>query len=240
LNHRDARILLSEAFRRRFEREPTRPEAQCLQAVALIETNYGQGWKPPGNGSNNFGAIQAGTSWTGATFQYTDTRPNADGTSTPYVTKFRKYPSPIAGAEDLVRVVYQVQPRGRMSREITVLPAATSGDSRKFSRALYETGYYEGFGPTPEDRINNHHRQIERALKTIAKALGEPMPDGEDRPPTIPPEPQPLLTAEDKVRAIAAQVDVVGTLRVEAMREMAGIDTQRPTEIDPNEGGEEA
>jgi hypothetical protein len=231
MNHRDARILLSEAFRRRFSREPTRPEAQCLQAVALIETGYGEGWKSPGNGSYNLGAIQAGTSWSGETFQYTDTRPNADGTSTPYVTKFRKYPSAIAGAEDLVRVVYQVQPRGRMSRQVTVLPAAASGDSRKFSRALYETGYYEGFGATPEDRINNHHRQIERALKSISAALGEPMPDGEGAPasmPSAPPEPQPLLSAEDRARAIAAQVDVVGTLRVDAMREMTGLDTQPP------------
>lgn len=171
MNHADIRILLREAFRQIFSREATRGEAQCLQAIASLESNYGQGWKPPGNGSNNYGAIQAGSSWNGDTFQYTDTRPNADGTSTPYVTKFRKYPTPIAGAVDLVKVVYMNRGRDKLA-----LAPASAGDTLGFSRGLHASGYYEGHGKTVEDRIANHHKAVERSIRSQAEALHEGLP----------------------------------------------------------------
>lgn len=171
MNHADMRLLLRDAFARVFSREPSQPEAQCLQAIAALESNYGQGWKPPGNGSNNFGAIQAGASWSGATFQYTDTRPNADGSSTPYVTKFRKYATPIDGAIDLVKVVYQNRGRDKLA-----LVPAGKGDTLGFSRGLHSSGYFEGFGKTVEDRIANHHKAVERSIRAQADALHEALP----------------------------------------------------------------
>jgi hypothetical protein len=171
MNHQDMRLLLRDAFARVFSRDATLPELQCLQAIAALETSYGQGWKPPGDGSNNFGAIQAGAGWTGATFEYTDTHPNADGSSTPYSVKFRKYATPIDGAIDLTKVVYLNRGRDKL-----VLAPASKGDTLGFSRGLHESSYYEGFGKTVDDRIANHHKAVERSILQQAEALHEGLP----------------------------------------------------------------
>lgn len=171
MNDQDMRQLLSEAFRRRFGREGTLPELQCVQAVAWLETSFGRGWKPPGNGSFNFGAMQATKNWTGETFMYTDTHPNADGTSTPYSVAFRKYPTAIAGAEDLVRIVYQAN-----GRDKTVLPAASSGNTLAFSSAMHASKYFEGMGATIGERIAHHHDAVVNAIRKMAAALNEPLP----------------------------------------------------------------
>lgn len=170
LSDLDMRQVLCEAFRRQFGREGKRCEMQCLQAVAWLETSYGAGWKPPGAGSWNFGACQAGASWRGATFVYTDTHPNKDGTSTPYSVKFRAYPSAIEGAVDLVKIVYVNAGR------FVVLAAAGREDTMGFSIALRDTGYYEGFGATVGERISHHHDAVVKAIRKQCKALGEPLP----------------------------------------------------------------
>lgn len=198
VDHAGMRALLKAAFELVMKREPNLSEVQCLQAIAWLESAYGRGWKPAGYGSFNLGAIQAGATWRGATFEYTDTKPNADGTSTPYVTKFRKYGSPQEGAEDLVKVVYINHNRGAK-----VLPRATAGDTFGFSAGLYDTVYYEGFGkdgPDPgdsprEERIVNHHRQVERAIRDQARALGEPLPSdlAPDTDPSPPLQHRPVL-----------------------------------------------
>jgi peptidoglycan hydrolase-like protein with peptidoglycan-binding domain len=179
ITHRDARAIVNEAFRRAFAREPGRAEAQCVQAVGWLETGYGQSWKPPGDGSNNWGAIQKG-GWTGPVFSYTDTRPNEDGTSTPYRIDFRKYVTPVDGATDLCwRVLTGGMPPGR---EKAVAPFAKSGDTLGFSSGLYDTVYYQGFGRTREERIGHHHKAVVNACAAMARELREPMPDGSDPP----------------------------------------------------------
>lgn len=182
VSHRDARALCNEAFRRVFGREPKRSEAQLAQAIGRLESNYGQGWKPPGDGSHNIGAIQKGT-WTGKTFTYTDTRPNADGTSTPYVIEFRKYNTAIDGWVDLIKRVYTggIWPKGMAHkavggpRMLLVLPAATRGDAAAFSAGLYDTVYYQGHGKTREARIANHRKAVLSALLAMAKEIKEPL-----------------------------------------------------------------
>lgn len=190
----DMRIVLREAFRLVLGREASASEAQHLQAVSERETGHGRGWKPPGNGSFNLGAQQAGASWTGATFEYQDTEPQADGSSKPYVTKFRKYPSLIEGAKDLVRTVYVTAGRS------VVLSCATRGQTTQFSAALFcvsgkttaeqnaqrtavlqefgvmPTGYYQGFGKTPSERIRNHAKGIEESIRAQCAALKEDLP----------------------------------------------------------------
>jgi peptidoglycan hydrolase-like protein with peptidoglycan-binding domain len=181
LSHKDFRALLSEAFRRRFSREPSRREAQFVHAVAELETSCGDGWADPEHDAAwNFGAIQAGSTWNKRTFIHKDTTPLSDGSSREYITKFRAYDTPIEGAEDLVRVVYQAR-----SRDSSVLPEAQQGDSLGVSRALYQTAYFEGFGRTPEERIGHHHLALTKALERIARDLQEPLPDGSD-PPELP------------------------------------------------------
>lgn len=180
LSHKDARAIIAAAFRARFGRDGTRPELQCVQGVGFLETGYAQNWKPPGVGSFNWGAIQ-GQGPAGA-FQYTDTHPNDDGTSTPYAISFRKYHSLADGAEDLIRIVYQSNGRDRL-----VLPAATKGDTLAFSTAMHTTRYYEGFGRTVQERIANHHKALMAGIVAAAREIGEPLPDGSEAPPAPPP-----------------------------------------------------
>ena len=182
ITHREARVLVAEGFRRVFSREPTRAQAQCCQAIGWLETQYGWGWQGgPGQGSNNIGAITKGSGWTGPTFEHRDSEPRDDGSSRWYVTQFRAYPTAAAGFEDLVRGVFLW-----LTRDLYVLPPATRGDLEAFSRALYNTGYYKGFGATPEQRIEGHWRKVLDACARFARELGEPMPDGSDAPPAPP------------------------------------------------------
>lgn len=177
-SHREFRTLVNEGFRRQFGREPTRPEAQFVHAVAELETSCGDGWaNPEHDKANNFGAIQAGDGWKGATFGHKDSSPKSDGSSEWYDGKFRAYPTPIEGASDLVRVVYQAKPLGN-DRGTMVLPAAQRGDSLGVSLGLYQSRYYEGFGRSPEERVAHHHLALTKALERIALDLGEPLPDG--------------------------------------------------------------
>lgn len=169
ISDREMRLLLTDAFAVRLGRQGNIRELQDLQAVAWLETGNGS-WKPPGDGSFNFGAQQATASWKGLTFRYVDTHPNADGTSTPYVTDFRKYKSAKEGAEDFTRVVYQ-----NNGRDLTVLPAA-SVSTMAFSVALHDSSYYEGFGATVGIREAHHHDAVVAAIRRQCAALGEDLP----------------------------------------------------------------
>lgn len=182
LSHREFRAVVTEGFRRVFDREPTRPEIQYVHAVAELETSCGDGWLDPAHDrANNYGAIQKGSNWTGPTFGHKDSSPNDDGTSKLYDGAFRVYSSPVAGAEDLVRVVYK-----NRGREHAVLPSAQKGDSKGVSRGLYQTVYYEGFGRNADERIGHHHLALTRALERIARDLREPLPDGSEPPAEAP------------------------------------------------------
>lgn len=174
LDHVDARQFAIKGFELKLGCEPTIPEVQLLQAVGQLETSYGEGWKGAGVGSNNMGAIIAGHSWKGETFTYTDTYPDSNGVNHSYQTEFRKYPDEASGWEDLANIVYDDRP--------SVLAAATAGDSYGFSAAMYQTGYYAGFGKNASERIGNHHRLLSRCLIAQCRALGELLPGGEAVP----------------------------------------------------------
>lgn len=225
----DMRIVLREAFRIVIGREAAPAEVQFLQAISELETGHGRGWKPAGQGSYNLGAIQAGSGWAGSTFEYTDTTPQADGSSKAYVTKFRKYPLLIEGAKDLVRVVYINA--GRAS----VLKAAGAGETERASAGLYcpssraawqaeseqvwdkfgiiPTGYYQGFGRTPEERIRNHHKRVEISIRGQCAALKDSLP----KDLAAKPVPVPTLRAGSSDR-----------LSVEAMQGALNIHGARP------------
>jgi hypothetical protein len=216
MNHQEARDHVVEGFTRTFGRTPTLPEAQILQGIGWLETQYGAGWHGAGAGSHNWGAIQSGRAPCNpaTSFEYTDTSPNPDGTSTPYRICFRKYPDDDAGAADLARVAYQRRP--------TVLAAASAGDIMGASTALYDTTYYQGFGPTREARIANHYKALLAAVQRIAGALGEPMPDGSAIPPRTLRLKTPYMTGDDVKRvqaAAGAKVDgVYGPDTVKAVK----------------------
>lgn len=177
--HRQARPRVVAGFVERYGREPTVAEVQPVQGVGWLETRYNTAWRGAGIGSNNWGAIQSGKPPcpVATSFQYTDSSPNPDGTSTPYSICFRRYSSPELGASDLVRMVYVRRP--------SVLAAAQSANLYAVSAALHATRYYEGAGATVAQRIANHHKALLSAVKGIATALGEPYVDA----PTPLPEP---------------------------------------------------
>lgn len=184
ISHKEAADLTREGYRRRFGAEPTRPVRQLAQAVGWLETSYAQGWDSRGRGSNNVGAEQANSRWTGPTFAYVDTSPNADGTSTPYRQAFKVFASLQDGFTSMVGTVYSggVAP----GRAKLVLPAAQAGDAHAFSAGLYDTVYYQGFGRDRDERIGHHEKAVRNACALMAREIGEPMPDGSDPPPVIP------------------------------------------------------
>jgi len=174
--HAEARDLATAALRTVFPgAPPSSGEVAALAGIGFLETGYGAGWKGAGKGSNNMGAIQAGSSWHGQTFVYTDTHPNPDGSSTAYRVAFRKYATELDGWIDLVRIAFA----GRRTR---VREAARRNDLLGVSRELRTSAYYEGFGRTQEERIANHHRALARAVAAADASVRVP-----DALPTIPP-----------------------------------------------------
>jgi hypothetical protein len=171
LSHTEARALVSLAFSQVFGRAPSAFEAMFLQAIAWFETNYGAGWKGVGVGSFNMGAIQKG-GWNGPVFEYTDTHPNKDGTSSSYRIGFRKYSTAVDGFVDLCKVVYVVNTQRRKA-----LAAAAAGDVLGFSTALHNYPcYYEGFGATDAIRIANHAKAVTNAIRLQCAEIGDPLP----------------------------------------------------------------
>jgi peptidoglycan hydrolase-like protein with peptidoglycan-binding domain len=168
--HAEAREFARQSMSFPLGAGPSLGEIKALCGVAYLETCYGDGWKGAGKGSNNMGAVQCGAHWSGARFSYIDTHPNADGTSTPYQIDFRKYSTPLDGWCDLESVVFVN--RGRH----IVAAAADRFDWHGVSAALHQTGYYEGFGKTVSDRINNHYRSLVKAITAADNATAPPLP----------------------------------------------------------------
>lgn len=171
-SHAQAARYGEAALRERLPNDVSRPVRQALCGVGKIETGYGDGWRGAGAGSNNIGADQSGhpPCNPATSFLYRDTHPNADGSSTTYEICFGKYATPEKGWGRLVHVMYEQRP--------SVLREAENGNLYGVSYELRQTKYYEGFGKTQADRINNHYKALLGAVKSAATALGEPMPDG--------------------------------------------------------------
>jgi hypothetical protein len=192
--HAEARRLAKAALERRFGGAATVGEIKALAGIGWLETQYGTGWENTGNGegtdSHNIGAIHGDASWPGDVFLSTDTKPNDDGTSTSYVTRFRSYPTAALGWLDLVDVAFVQNDRS------SVRGAARASDWAGVSAALYETGYYQGFGATKAERIAHHRKALESAIELADDAAGRNM------------------TASITIRVQNPQEDYIGTASV--------------------------
>lgn len=185
-----ARGIIIQAFQKVMGREPTIAEAELVQAVAKLESNYGKAWGSGEAGqSHNWGAIQTQNPNV-PSFSHNDTRPNEKGQSVTYQTKFRSYPDDVSGAADVVFNVYKA---GRKQRKINMpaqnangpeitdgpgrgeacLKAAEAQDIMKFSAAMFWTGYYEGFGSSFKARIETHAKAMDQRVREIAAANNE-------------------------------------------------------------------
>ena len=168
MNHVQARQVMLQAWPSAIGGTPDLPELQIAQALAWLESSYGQGWKPPCSGSNNWGAIQSGRPPCGSDgCLYTDTSPQADGSSVPYSVCFRVYASPVEGAAAAIRTMYVSNGRGK------VLAAAKRGAIYDAAAALYDTSYYQGFGATRAVRVQHYADALAKNVQAIAKANGE-------------------------------------------------------------------
>lgn len=146
-------------------------------SIGGLETHWGDYFaQPSGAPSHNWGAVTAGTDWTGATFEHSDSRWTPAG-NVQYVTRFRVYPSTDAGAADLVSVL-----RGQYKK---ALAAADRGDWLAAARFLYDGddgkaggGYYSGTKPRSGailDEFNAIRKQLEAqgiSVSTIGAAAG--------------------------------------------------------------------
>jgi hypothetical protein len=183
-----ARGIVEEAFKSVFGRSPTEAEAQIVMAVGVIESNFGKGWRAgKGAGSHNWGAVQT-RSKTAPHFTHQDSSPTTGGGSKKYVARFKVYPDDVAGAADVVRLLFKSKMKQRMpdkqqrargkdlpgpTRGELISAAAQNGDITAFSKAMFWTIYYEGFGKTFKNRIQNHAKAIQRAINKIATGTGK-------------------------------------------------------------------
>lgn len=157
--HAQARQDAAQAFEDVVHVPPSTNELRILEAVALHETTFGKGWKSPGASSNNMGALQADASWTGETFDYSDTHPTDTGGAVAYAQKFKAYPSALEGWKDLVRELY--------IRRSSVRRAAQSGSPLDVASAMRRTKYFEGQGATQSERVRNYAQALADSLLEI-------------------------------------------------------------------------
>lgn len=192
--HARARAIIAPIAGRYLGARLTKGAVQILTAWAWCESSYGAGWTGAMAGSNNWGALQAGSTWKGPAIETGDTKPTAGGKSVGYRARYRAYVSPEAGAEDMVRQIVQ----GYGGRAVAALVA---GDVAGVAAALRihrtesgdpddRSGYYEEAGPSPEARELNRVRALYAAIITATNEIDpdrrfETLPNGRPVPPTL-------------------------------------------------------
>jgi hypothetical protein len=183
--HRWAVGIVDQAFKKVMGRTPTSAERQIVMAVSDLESNYGKGWKEgQGAGSHNWGAVQTKDK---STPQFSHKDSSAQGS---YTTGFRAYTDDVAGAADVVNLLFKGGNKQHMpdpsnayralgktingpSRGELIEQAAQQGDTDAFSRAMWYTSYFEGVATDFTDRIKTHAQGIQSRVNSIASALGE-------------------------------------------------------------------
>lgn len=156
--HKQALEDARDAFFKVVKVQPTDNELRMLMAVALHETTYGKGWRGAGEGSFNMGAIHATPSWTGLTFQGTDTSPTSTGGAVLYSQAFRAYPNALDGWADLAATL-MLKPHVRA--------AADSGNPLRMAEEMRKMSYYEGSGATQKERIRGYGQALADSLLEI-------------------------------------------------------------------------
>lgn len=163
MNAAEAAPIMARAFASVVHRAPTRRELDGLLALARLETHFGGAWTTEqGRAAHNWGAVQAGAAVDNVcpvgSFAATDTHP----TSGAYLACFRAYPSNVAGAADVVRIVM----RDAASRR-----ELARGNSQAFAAAQHAAGYYEGRGATIAERITGRAEAFHGAAIANAREM---------------------------------------------------------------------
>lgn len=140
---------------------------QGLMAVSRHETCFSD--CKPFVGAHNYGAIQCGVIADKAgkcpsnCIPARDTSPTATGASIAYLGCFRAKPSAEDGIADFVRLMTVQRP--------LIAEALPSGDARQIAWAMRRSYYFEGFGKTKEERVENYATAIAKNAKVNAAQL---------------------------------------------------------------------
>lgn len=140
---------------------------QALMAVSRHETCFSD--CKPFIGAHNYGAIQCGViadkqgKCPSNCIPARDTSPTATGASIAYLGCFRAKPSAEEGIADFVRLMTVQRP--------LIAEALPSGDARQIAWAMRRSYYFEGFGKTQEERVENYATAIAKNAKVNASQL---------------------------------------------------------------------
>ena len=140
---------------------------QGLMAVSRHETCFSE--CKPFIGAHNYGAIQCGVvadkagKCPGGCIPARDTSPTASGGNIAYLGCFRAKSSADEGIADFVRLMTVQRP--------LIAEALPSGDARQIAWAMRKSYYFEGFGKTQEERVENYAVAIARNAKANAAQL---------------------------------------------------------------------
>ncbi len=152
-------------------------ESLFARCVALHETGYGSGWKPPGppdggQGSWNMGAITT-LHPDQYSFRHVDSKFDDDlGRVTQYTTWFAGDPTPEKGFERLCNTVLKQNVRD----------ALRNNDFMQATAAMHENQYFLGIHSRANpitDRLNieDYYNALIRCLHTIGAETGETQPE---------------------------------------------------------------
>lgn len=177
---------------------------QGLMAVSRHETCFSE--CKPFVGAHNYGAIQCGVvadkmgKCPANCIPARDTSPTATGASIAYLGCFRAKPSAEEGIADFVRLMTVQRPM--------IAEALPSGDARAIAWAMRKSYYFEGFGKTQEERVENYAVAIARNATTNAAQLRQELLV------TLPPPPEEGIgTVGEAAGATAAALMIAALIR---------------------------
>ena len=166
-----ARDIVRAQYAAEVGKEGSPQAIRAIQCVGKHEGSYGRATVPAAwIGSNNWGAIACckpgadGTCPPGS-FLTKDSYPTSSGTNVPYAVCMKSYPTPEAGARDLVRHLTKVRPMTGKALE--------TGDADAIADAMYREHYFGGFGATAEQRKERYAKKLAEMDAAITKATGE-------------------------------------------------------------------
>ena len=177
---------------RKVDPSLTDAEAHFFSLICRAETGFGEGWKEgKGKGSNNVGATQAGKAWVDAgkpTFETTDH--HEDGS--PYVGKFRVYPTLEEGIRDTIRILLKPNVRD----------ALRASNGTLAIQRQRENGYFELKLADYWKRIAESYPEFLSKVKEVAALTFPPLPKEEPSSPSFSSEEPPTLPQDDIVRRL--------------------------------------
>jgi hypothetical protein len=164
------------------------PQAlELALAQAGLESSWGAGWTDKTasgagdmRGSNNYGGRHCGAQGAGAAWrcvEYDDTKPNDDGTSTPFKVTMRFFVDGEGRSAAENGAYYFLKD---LTHQWPVTAELESGSVKAYAHRLGPDKangglyYYGGFGKNFAEREANYAKAITRFLPEVAAALGHP------------------------------------------------------------------